>query len=87
MFLLLFYCFSITCASYCLYNIDPLTDKPDYLCFNKETKEWTDENCDAENICASFDTDEPIEYKVDWDSVDSLDNWVFTLDLMCVPDD
>ena len=86
LFLMAFYCMTITCASYVLYNIDPLTDKPDYLCFDKETQEWTDKDCDADTICASLDTDDPIIYKVDWDSVDSLDNWVFTLDLMCEPD-
>ncbi len=87
LFLLIFYGFTITCASYTLYNIDPLTEKPDYLCLDEATNEWTDVDCDAETICASFDSDEPITYKIDWDSVDSLDNWVFKLDLMCVPDE
>lgn len=28
-----------------------------------------------------------VNYKIDWDSVDSLENWVETLDLMCVPEE
>ena len=38
--------------------------------------------CEAEAICESNFT---IKYYINWDDVDSLENWVERLDLMCVP--
>jgi Sugar (and other) transporter len=83
--MLLIYSLAITCASYILYNIDPLTDKPDYLCIMPNSTEY--ESCDVDYICEQLENGDKIDWKVDWDSVDSLDNWVFSLDLMCVPED
>jgi MFS family permease len=40
--------------------------------------------CEAEVICES---EGQIKYYIDWEDEESLDNWVETLDLMCVPDD
>ncbi len=39
--------------------------------------------CTAEEICES---DFKIKYYIDWDDIDSLENWVEKLDLMCVPE-
>jgi len=80
--LLLSYIMASTAANFVLYNIDPLTDKPDYMC---ETTPGSGlyEECTSERIC---DSDMQIKWYVDEDSVDSLDNWVNTLDLMCEPE-
>jgi hypothetical protein len=83
--LLIFYCFTITCASYVTYNIDFLCMRPVYEAFDEETQEWIES--DADTICPTLETDNPLKYRVNWDSVDSLDNWVPKLDLMCTPDE
>ena len=41
-------------------------------------------SCTATEICES---DPEVNYKIDWESVDSLENWIETLDLMCVPEE
>jgi MFS family permease len=81
-FLLSFYIMAFTSANFLLYNIDPLTDDPVYLCEVEGTEPPEYYDCTAEEICESNFT---IPYKIDTDNVDSLDNWVETLDLMCVP--
>ena len=39
--------------------------------------------CTNEDIC---NAEEPIKWYIDEDDIDSLDNWVERLDLMCVPE-
>jgi hypothetical protein len=81
--LLTVYAMAFTAANFTLYNVDPLTQKPVYMC---ETEPGSDVyyECEAEVICES---EGQIKYYIDWDDEESLDNWVETLDLMCVPDE
>jgi predicted RNA-binding protein associated with RNAse of E/G family len=44
------------------------------------------EKCTADFICESEKEGNPVNYYIDKDSINTLDNWVETLDLMCVPD-
>lgn len=71
------------CANFLLYNIDALVARPVYMC---ETSPGSDEYevCTFEVICES---EPPIKYYIDWDDVDSLNNWVEQLDLTCVSDE
>jgi hypothetical protein len=69
-------------ANFVLYNIDPLTQKPVYMCqIFPGSKEYYE--CTAEVICES---EFKIIYYIDWNDDRSLDNLVEKLDLMCVPD-
>jgi hypothetical protein len=82
-FLIVFYVMSFMAANFLLYNIDPLTQQPIYMCEVEDSVPLQYYECTAEEICESNFT---IPYKIDEDDVDSLENWVQTLDLMCTPE-
>ena len=84
-FLCVFYILSFTSANYVLYNYDLLVQKPEYMC-ETEPGSGEFESCTADFICDSEKEGININYYIDEDSIYSLDNWVETLDLMCVPD-
>jgi hypothetical protein len=84
-FLCLFYTLAFTSANYVLYNYDNLVMKPVYMC-EREPESGVFEECTAEFICEKEAEGAKVNYYVDKDNIFSLDNWVETLDLMCVPD-
>ena len=84
-FLCLFYILAFTSANYVLYNYDSLVMKPVYMC-ETESSSGVFEECTADFICEKEAEGVKVNYYVDKDSMYSLDNWVETLDLMCVPD-
>ena len=59
--------------------------KPVYMC-EMEPGSGEFEECTADYICEQQDEGNEVNYYIDKDNVYSLDNWVETLDLMCVPD-
>ena len=79
--LMVFYIMAFVSGNFILYNIDPLTERPVYMCESEPDVYF---ECTAEEICES---DFTIPYYIDENDVDSLENWVETLDLMCVPDE
>lgn len=60
-----------------IYSYDYLTEKPVYRCERKTGSGEYDE-CTSDEICAYG-----YQYYVDWQDIESLDNWVDRLDLMC----
>lgn len=57
--------------------------KPDYLCTLSENG-VSEDVCTQTNICEG----DPriLSWEVDWNSEKSLQNWHYTLDLMCYPE-
>lgn len=70
-------------GGYVIYNFDYIVEKPQYLCESNIGSGIYDLPCEWDEICEEGKVTR--QYKIDWDSGDSLNNWVETLDLICVP--
>ena len=68
---------SFICGGYFVYSIDYLLEKPVYKCERVPGSNDYD-ICTSDEIC-----NDDLNYYIDWDSRESLHNWVETLGLMC----
>ena len=78
LFIFLVSTMAICCGAAVMYNMAFATMMPKFYCSVNE--QWSP--CTNTDICKGQRTPQ-LEYRVDWDSKFSLNNWVGTLDLVC----
>lgn len=76
-FMLVFYILSFSAGGYTTYMYDYLVMKPSLLCLEETTGGY--KSCEVDYVCQN----PLVKYKIDWSDPNSLDNWVFKLDLLC----
>jgi hypothetical protein len=64
-------------GGFVIYSYDYLTEKPIYRC-EKVPNSGEYVICTSDEICKN-----KRKFYIDWNSHESLDNWIETLDLMC----
>lgn len=68
-------------GGFVIYSYDYLTEKPIYRC-ERVQDSGVFVVCTSDEICRS-PPERHMKYYIDWQSHESLDNWIETLGLMC----
>jgi|LauGreDrversion4_2_1035121.scaffolds.fasta_scaffold375278_2 hypothetical protein len=78
--MLIFYVMAFTSGGFIIYMYDYNVIKPDLICYDPQ---GNFQSCNSTYVCDNLD--KGINYTVDWDSINTIDNWIFQLDILCKP--